>query len=173
VEVLDVVDAGFDVVQLRGLALPKAKGLVSKSSAKLVKKEVSDQARKQMSQRMAADVKSSVVRGAALNAVLTSTAARAGSGTRALLKVVTTVADAGKASLSRLLGWQVEFLVTRGGRTLVAINYGGDDLAAALAGFLARQAVKALTEEPATEQEAERAYRRNTHAWWTAQLLRR
>lgn len=182
VDAMDVFDAGLDVIQGARYLLPAAKAaaaaktgkLVGRSAARLGKGQLTDQARKQVAQRMSADVNSAVVKGAALSAALASPAARAGGGTRALLKVVSSTAGVAAGSFRRLLDWEVQFVLATGGRTLVSVGLvGGKDLAGSLLGALSRQAVAALTETPATDRDAELAHRRNTHAWWTAHLLDR
>ena len=178
VDPLDVLDAGFDLLTINALLAPaktaagkQATTLLGKSAGGAAKGRVNDAVRKQTVQRLSSNSRSAVARGSLLTTA--TTAAGASRSTTGVLKFVTTATGVGLGSVDRLIKWEVQFIVHHGGRRLVTLSYGGSDVAASLLQILARKVHENVSFADLTEDQAEKAYRLNTHAWWAAQLLKR
>ncbi len=169
----DWISAGVDAATLISLGTAKAGQVVAKVAVGNAKGPAVNQLRNQAVKRMTAKSSSGVprvARGATLGTAMT---ARAGT-TSAVLKVVGSSTGVAQSSLKRLIDWEVRFVVTRGGKALVSIGLiDGKGIALSLAEILAHKTVAALRDAPRAEQDDERAYRQNAHAYWLTQLLTR
>jgi hypothetical protein len=90
----------------------------------------------------------------------------------AVYRILADQSGIGIQSVQHLMPWGAKFLVHHGGRVFVTVGesslakYGGR-----LAESMAADAVRKFVKSDARSPEFDRAYRRNTCAWWAAQMV--